>query len=117
MSSVAAAAEAAGIPETTVRYWMDRPEFVELRTKTREDGAAGWSVLMHLAQRRLADLIDQMEPRDLIVLGGVAAEKSQLLSGGATARTETHALADGLDDHEKATLRKVIDDALLEVSE
>ena len=109
MSTVAAAAQASGIPETTIRYWVDLPEFVELRAKTREESAAGFTVLMHLAQARLAKLVPMMEPRDLTILLGVSAEKAQLLGGGPTSRTETRALSDDFDDDEKQRLRDWID--------
>lgn len=104
MSNVTAAAEATGIPATTIDYWMDKPEFVRLREKTREEGAQGFTILMHLAQERLALLIPTMEPRDLIVLAGVATEKSQLLSGHPTERTETRDLTSPFDDHETQSI-------------
>lgn len=109
MSSVAAAAQATGIPENTIRYWVDAPEFAELRVKTREESAEGFRILMHLAQARLHELVPTMEPRDLTILLGVSAEKAQLLSGGATARTETRTLVDELSDDEKQRLRDWID--------
>lgn len=109
LSTVAAAAQTTGIPESTIRYWADSPRFAELRAKTREESASGFSVLMHLAMKRLAQLIPMMEPRDLTILLGVSAEKSQLLSGGATVRSETRSLADEFDDDEKQRLRDWID--------
>ena len=109
MSSVAAAAQQLDIAESTLRYWVEDPKFAELRAKTREEGAAGWTVLMHVAQGRLYKLIETMEARDLTILAGVAAEKSQLLSGGPTSRTETRSLADDLSDDEKQRLRDWID--------
>lgn len=116
MTSTEAASEATGIPRTTLAYWMDRPEFVELRRKTREELAEESKALAHKAlgeiQRRLAEF----EPRDLTILYGVMVDKSQLLAGHATGRTETIALTDGLDDHEKATLRGILDEALAEVA-
>ncbi len=109
MSTAASAAAATGIPENTIRYWLDRPEFVELREKTRDELAEGFHVLAHKAQERLTELIPTMEPRDLTILLGVATDKGQLLSGGATHRTETRDLDDNLDDHERKALREAID--------
>jgi transposase-like protein len=109
MSTAAAAADATGVPESTIRYWLDNPKFAELRVKTREEAAAGFSVLMHMAQKRLQELIPDMEPRDLTILLGVSAEKAQLLGGGPTSRTETRALTDDFDDDEKKRLRDWID--------
>jgi hypothetical protein len=109
MSNAASAAAATGIPESSIRYWLDSPKFAELRTKTRDDLAAGFHVLAQKAQERLEALIPTMEARDLTILLGVATDKGQLLSGGATGRTETRSLDDTLDDHERQTLRKAID--------
>ena len=109
MSTAAAASQASGVPESTVRYWLDDPKYAELRVKTREEAAAGFSVLMYMAQERLRELIPTMEPRDLTILLGVSAEKAQLLGGGPTSRTETRTLVDDLDDDEKRRLRDWID--------
>lgn len=116
LSSTMAAAEATGIPRTTIAYWLDDPAFVTLRQKTRQDAAEGFDILMHMAQGRLRELIPTMEARDLTILLGVATEKAQLLAGQPTSRTETRALTDGLDDHEKAALRAVVDDVLAKVT-
>lgn len=105
-SSVLAAAEQSGIPESTLRYWLDKPEFAELRDKTREEAGKGWEVIQHLALARLRDLIPTMEARDLTILAGLAVDKSQLLTGQATSRHET--ITEGWDDHEKVALREAI---------
>src|SRR5688500_2531633 len=101
MSTAAAAAVATGVPETTLRYWMEQPQFVELRTKTREDLAQEMQVIAHLAAQKLTEAIQSgtVEPRDLIVALGVATDKSQLLAGHATERMESREL-DTFDDHE-----------------
>ncbi len=109
LSSTMAAAEKTGIPESTIRYWLDDPRFASLRAKTREENVAGFSVLMQMAQARLEALIPTMEARDLITLMGVSTDKSQLLSGAATARSEHRDLTDTLDDGEREALRKAID--------
>lgn len=101
-----------GIPESTIRYWLDKPEFAELREKTRDEMRDGFTVLVHKAQEALMARIDQMEPRDLTILLGVATDKSLLLSGDATSRSETRSLSDELDDHERAALRQFLVDEL-----
>jgi hypothetical protein len=118
-STVHAAAEASGIPETTLHYWYEHPDFAELRTKTREEMAAGSLLLANLAQGELSRKVKagEVEPKDLAVIYGIAIDKAQLLSGAATTRTETRQLSDGLDDHEKQRLRDVIDGALAESAE
>jgi transposase-like protein len=107
--NVTAASEQTGVPMRTLRYWLDDPKYADLRNKTREEAAAGFSVLVHMAQARLTELVPEMEPRDLTILLGVAAEKAQLFGGGPTSRTETRTLVDDLDDDEKRRLRDWID--------
>jgi transposase-like protein len=105
-SSTLAAAEQAGIPESTVRYWLEKPEFASLRDKTREEAAEGWKVVLHLAQERIVELIPKMDPDEIMVLAGIATDKSQLLSGGPTSRESR--ITEGWDDHEKLALRDAI---------
>ena len=118
-SSVSAAAEATGVPRTTILYWLDQPEFVEIRQKTREQIAEGSMVLATLAQRELMRKLQagEVEPRDLAVIFGIAIDKAQLLAGMATSRTENRTLTDGLDDHEKQQLRDILDRAIAESAE
>lgn len=114
MSSTLAAAESTGIPRTTIAYWMEEPEFVTLRQKTREDLADESKALAHKALGEIQRRLGEFEPRDLTVLYGVLTDKSQLLAGHATGRTETKALTDGLNDHEREALRRVVDEAIAE---
>lgn len=108
INGVEHAAELTGIPRTTIDYWLDRPDFVELRQKTREEMRDGFRVLVHRAQERLEALVPSMEPRDLTILLGVVTDKALLLSGDATSRTESVTLTDGLSDDEKRRLRDAI---------
>lgn len=114
MSSVAAAAEGLGIPETTLTYWFDAPEFAELRAKTREDLASETNSMAHLVLGEIRRRIGEFEPRDLSVLYGILTDKGQLLSGGATSRTEHRELVDEMDDHEREALRSILADAIRE---
>jgi hypothetical protein len=110
MSSVAAAAEASGIPESTLRQWVNSPAYAELRAKTREDLAEESSVLAHETLGHIRAKLDQFEPRDLTILYGVLVEKGQLLAGGATGRIETRRLLDDFDDHETDAMREWLRD-------
>jgi hypothetical protein len=107
-----AAAGRTGIPESTGRYGLDKPEFAELRAKTRDEMRDGFKVLVHRVQEALMGRVGEMEPRDLTILLGVATDKTLLMSGDATGRTETRSLASGLDDHERAALKRVLVDEL-----
>ena len=80
-----------GIPPTTIAYWFDQPEFVALRAKTREDLAEETNTLAHKVLGKIAEKLDQFEPKDLAILYGILTDKGQLLSGQATSRTERRA--------------------------
>jgi transposase-like protein len=117
MTSVAAAAQETGIHENTIRYWMDKPEFVELRTKTDEDVKAAMWATMQLGIERIAELIPETE--DIAKVGvavGILYDKRALMAGDPTGRTET-TITGGYDDHEKAALRDAIDSILEKAGE
>jgi hypothetical protein len=101
-TSKLAAAEATGIPRSTLSYWMDKPEFVALRQNAREAMAKEAEVVARLAWQKLGQALveGRLEPRDLIIAAGMATDKTQLLGGGATARVESRDLTDVFDDHE-----------------
>lgn len=102
MSGVVAAEEQTGIPESTIRYWMDKPEFAEVRAKTREDLADEIKVVAHLAWRRIAEALrtGEMEPRDATFAAEKATSLQILMSGGATVRTESRDITGTLSDAE-----------------
>lgn len=119
MTSETAAAETTGIPRTTIRYWMEDPEIVALRQNARQALADEMAVVARLATQKLGEAIreNRLEPRDLILAAGMATDKSQLLSGQATVRAETRDLTDTLDDHERATLRDILDGVVREAAD
>jgi len=100
MTSLTEAAETTGIPKSTVKYWMDDPELAQIRTKTREDLAEEIGMVSHLAWTRVAQALrsGEMEPRDAIFAAEKATSLQILMSGGATARTETRDISGTLDD-------------------
>lgn len=118
MTTTEAAATAAGIPRSTLMYWMEQPEFVTYRQKTREEMADDIRTVAVVALKNLLTALESgtMEPRDVTMAFGVLVDKSQLLAGQATGRVETRDLTDSLDDHERATLRDVIDRATAELA-
>lgn len=111
-STVTAAAEQTGIARKTIAYWIEQPEWAELRRKTDAERADGFRLLSIAAMNRLAELVPTMDAKDLIVLMGVATDKGQLLAGAATSRSESLNVTDGMDDHERAALKLAVKDAL-----
>lgn len=107
-SSIAAAAQQTGIPESNIRYWLADPKFAVYRDKSAEDRAEQFRVVAQMALARLIELIPTMDAKDLVVLMGVATDKSQLLAGKATDRVENVSITDGLDDHEKDLLKQAV---------
>ena len=111
MTGVVAVQEQSGIPESTIRYWMDQPEFAEYRAKAREDLKDEITVVAHLAWQRVAEgLKDRtFEPRDALFAAERATTQYLLMSGEATTRSETRSVTDDLGDDEKQRLRNWID--------
>lgn len=101
-SSVLAASEQTGIPESTIRYWMDDPKFAQLRENAREHIAEEAMVVARMGWQKLAVAIarGEIEARDLVMAVGMATDKAILLSGGATARTETRDITGTISDAE-----------------
>lgn len=107
------AQEVTGIPKTTIDYWLNKPEFVPLRTTARakviEDLWVGVQVGLDAVIRAFAEDAPIHQKAEAFK---VIAERYVLLNGEATARTETRSLTEGLDDHEKQTLADAIDEWL-----
>ena len=100
MGGVVQAEKQTGISESTIRYWMDQPEFAEVRAKTREDLADEIKVVAHLAWQQIASALraGTMEPRDAIFAAEKATSLQLLMSGDATSRTETRDITGTLSD-------------------
>ena len=113
-SSQMAAADQTGVPRSTLRYWLEDPEFAELRQNAREKLAEEAQVVARLAWQKLGEAIKAgtLEPRDLVMAAGMAADKSQLLTGGATQRTETADITARLTDHESQALEQLVEEVL-----
>jgi hypothetical protein len=112
MVGVVAAEEQTGIPESTIRYWRDRPEFAEFRAKTREDLADDIKVVAHLAWQRVAEALrsGEMEPRDATFAAEKATSLQILMAGGATTRTELRDITGSLDDADVIEALRAADD-------
>lgn len=101
-SSVLAASEATGVPESTLRYWMEDPRFAALRENAREHMAEEALIVARLGWQMLAKAMvnGEIEARDLVMATGMATDKSQLLNGAATARTEARDITGTISDGE-----------------
>ena len=110
-SSTLAASEQADIPRSTLRGWLDNPKYADLRQNAQEGMRDAARITAFVAWQALLEAIEAglLEPRDLVMAAGMATDKSQLLGGGPTSRTETRTLVDDLDDDEKRRLRDWID--------
>jgi hypothetical protein len=112
VTSAAAAGEAQGIPESTLRGWLDDPKLAGLRTKTREDLASEAHVMAQLVLAQIKVKLPEYEARDLSILYGIMIDKAQLLGGQATNRTETKDITSRFSDHEMDMLADAIDDEI-----
>lgn len=112
IGGVVQAQDQTGIPESTIRYWLDQPEFAQFRAMAREEMADEIKVVAHLAWRRVAETLPSMDPRDAIFAAEKATSLLQLVTGEATARTETREITEGMSDHERDALRDAIDEWL-----
>ena len=79
--------------------------------KTREETADDVKVAMILTWELLIERLKagEIDTRDLIVLGGVAFDKFQLATGGATARSESRDITGTLSDLDVLTLVREAD--------
>ena len=111
LSNTAAAAEELGIPENTIRYWLDSPEFVELRTKTRDEvGERLWSAIQVGIDEVAKGLRSDAPLRDKATAVGILYDKHALLTGGATARSENRDITGSLSDADVATAIRYAED-------
>lgn len=105
----AAAARQTGIPENTIRSWMDSPEFVELRERTKEQVADEWWAIVQKGFRRVEKLLDSTDDAQKAATAtAIIFDKLALTRGEATSRTETKDITRELDDHESELLGEVV---------
>ena len=99
MEGTRAAADHTGVPESTIRYWLDKPEFAQLREKTRDSVADEFWATIQVGVHRLAELIPRTEDLQKVATAvGILYDKHALLTGGATGRTESRDLTGTLSD-------------------
>lgn len=94
MKGQTVASEETGIPLTTINQWYHRPEYVELRTKTREDVADQFWAAIQIGLKAVVDGIHEGKLSEKAIALGVLYDKYALMTGGATGRTESRDLND-----------------------
>ena len=115
VSGQSEAARQTAIPRKTIADWMVSPEFATLRARTREEVAELFWVVVQEGVQEVRKGLNSEEPlRDKAQAIGILYDRYALLSGQATSRTEHRDLTASLDDHERATLRDLIEGALAE---
>jgi hypothetical protein len=88
-----------GIPKQTIDYWLDKPEFGQLRTTAREVVVESLWVGIQIGIRALVEGIKGDAPLNHKADAfDKLAQRYALLNGEATQRTETHDWK--LDDYE-----------------
>src|SRR5512134_867237 len=95
-----AAAEETGIPVTTIKYWLDQPEYVALRDVNRDAVAERmWATIQIGVDELAKGLVDPLtELRDKALTVGILYDKHALLTGDATSRSESRDLTGTLPD-------------------
>jgi hypothetical protein len=94
MKGQTVAAEETGIPLTTINQWYHRPEYVDMRTKTREDVAEQFWAAIQIGLKAVVEGIEDGKLSEKAIALGVLYDKYALMTGGATGRTESRELND-----------------------
>ena len=109
LSSAEAASDQLGIPRRTIGYWMDSPEFAELRLKTRDQVADElWTAIQIGIGEVAKGLVGDAPLRDKATATGILYDKHALLMGMATSRSESRDLTGTMPD---ADLIAAVDEA------
>ncbi len=93
-----------GLPESTIRQWMGRPEFAELRERTKEAVAEEWWAGVQHGFRRVIEAFDQeADVQKKALAAAILFDKIALLRGDVTSRSEVQTF-NGYNDHEKRAI-------------
>jgi hypothetical protein len=66
--------------------------------------------------KRIVELIPKTDDLSKVAIAtGIIYDKAALITGQATTRTESRSLVDGMDDHERQALKRMLTEALEEV--
>jgi transposase-like protein len=91
-----------GIPRRTIDYWINHPEFAELRQRAREDVADQMWAGVQIAIVEVVDALTnpKVPLRDKAQALDVLFKQHALLTGAATSRTEARDITGTLSDAE-----------------
>ena len=111
VNGVTEAERQTGIPKTTIDYWSHRPEFEQLRTKTRDEvGEQMWAAIQIGVREVLKGLEQDAPLRDKATAVGILYDKFALLTGSATSRTEARDITGTISDGELiAAVREAVE--------
>lgn len=99
VDGVTAAGERTGIPKQTIDYWQSKPEFGPLRTTAREIVVDQFWVGIQVGLREVIKGIEGDAPlKEKADALRVMADRYALLTGSATARTESRDISGSLAD-------------------
>lgn len=89
MVGVSEAERVSGIPKTTIQYWTESPDFVQLRTRAQDEFILDmWVGLQVGATEIVKGFLSDAPLRDKAVAWKELGDRYALLTGQATARTE-----------------------------
>jgi hypothetical protein len=100
LEGVTEAERQTGVTESSIRYWLDSPEFAHFRVRAREEIIGDVRAAFLKALQRTVELVSSStDLRDVSDTADKLGNRLALLSGDATARTE-HRDLDDADDRE-----------------
>ena|SRR3990170_165464 len=113
VEGVTRAEETTGIPKTTIDYWTHKPEFVGFRTTAREVVVEALWVGVQVGINEVTKALrGDAPPHQKAAALAVLYDRYALMTGQATSRSENRTLTEGLDDHERDALRRLLEEAI-----
>ena len=101
-----------GIPERTIQEWTTRPEFAELRARTKDQVAEEWWAGVQHGFRRVIEAFDEeADVQKKATAAAILFDKIALLRGDVTSRSEVSTFH-GYNDHEKRAIADLLRQAL-----
>jgi hypothetical protein len=108
---VTAAERATGIPKQTIQYWTTKPDFVRLRTTAREMVADQFWVGIQVGLEQVIEGLRSDVPlKEKAVALATLYDRHALLTGGATARSESRDITGSLSDTDVLTAIRAAED-------